>query len=178
MTLAAVVILALQYWVTTEDMCKFVSKTVGFFYTSAFAGLYAFLSVRLSMARSLHSTSVERPCVAIIHTAINAVILGLQLFAFVMIYTSNGNLVPHGDRVACVNDVNYVDLITGAIFMVIDFVTGFTLLGLFLFLVYKLPEWASQHSRHVTRRIMKAALISHSATFTLLIIAICSSFST
>eukprot|EP00808_Paulinella_micropora_P030850 g53604.t1 len=177
MTLAAVVILALQYWATTEDMCKVISKTASFFYTSAFAGLYAFFSVRLSMARSLHSTSVERPnyCVAIIHTAINAVILGLQLFAFVFIYTSKGILVPHEDRVACVHDVN---LITGAIFMVIDFVAGFTLLGLFLFLLYKLPEWASQHSRHVTRRSMKAALISHSATFTSLIVAICSNFST
>eukprot|EP00808_Paulinella_micropora_P027769 g43057.t1 len=177
MTLAAVVIFPLQYLVTTEDMCKFISKTTSFFYASAFAGLYAFFSVRLSMARSLYSTSVERPnyCVAIIHTAINAVILGLQLFAFVLIYTINGILVPHDDRVACVLDVN---LITSAIFVVIDLVTGSTLLGLFLFLVYKLPEWASQHSRHVTRRSMKAALISHSATFTNLIVAICSSFST
>eukprot|EP00808_Paulinella_micropora_P006043 g7655.t1 len=177
MTLAAVVILALQYWATTEDMCKVISKTASFFYTSAFAGLYAFFSVRLSMARSLHSTLVERPnyCVAIIHTAINALILGLQLLAFVMIYISNGNLVPHEDLVACVYDVN---LITGAIFMVIDFVAGCTLLGLFLFLVYEMPEWASQHSRHVTRRSMKAALISHAATFTSFIVAICSSFST
>eukprot|EP00808_Paulinella_micropora_P018226 g40792.t1 len=158
-------------------MCKVISKTASFFYTSAFAGLYAFFSVRLSMARSLHSTLVEKPnyCVAIIHTAINALILGVQLLAFVLIYTSNGNLVPHEGRVACVYDVN---LITGAIFMVIDFVTGCTLLGLFLFLVYKLPEWASQHSKHVTRRSMKAALISHSATFTSFIVAICSSFST